>query len=334
MNQTEDNENISIFVSYSHQADSRWFLPDSQRPWLEEGLIPWLAAALQKRGVKLWYDRRELEYGDEFEQLICSEIEKAQCSILMVSSGFLTSNFINRVELPRIKDRVQNGEMTVIPILTEPCHWDEVELLSSRLVLPGQPRTLIDYIDSEREWRNVRFQILKAIEKIIEKIKTRGAFVESPEPPLPVKSLVNAHHNRKATLLRIAVFAMLFAIAFYAWHLKNEDIHSIVNSQQELELNEGKTPFDLSRIKDPAIRQHCQEVKDVSLKALAYILSKDPEQKRWGMTTLWNLGGFPGVLPELEYLYENLPSDDPGRQALLQIIEMVRKAAKTQTNKD
>lgn len=191
MDRGSHNWSIRIFVSYSHKADTRWFQPDPQRSWMEDGLIPWLAAALREKGVKVWYDRGELECGDDFEKLICTEIDNSRVAILIVSTGFLTSDFIKRVELPRIKDRARQGELVVIPILAEPCHWDEIDLLSSRLVLPGRPKTLIDYIDSEREWRNVRFHILDAIRKKIDKLPTRdvqthaAAEVPPPSPDAP-----------------------------------------------------------------------------------------------------------------------------------------------------
>src|ERR1019366_1588525 len=128
---------VRIFVSYSRQ-DSRWLHPDS--------LVPWLARSLRRDGVEVWWDKEGLVPGDEFRTLIESEIDRSALALLLVSQEFLNSAFIETVELPRIQSRVKLGEMIVIPILLEPCAWDELEFLSSRQMLPGRPTPLIDYV--------------------------------------------------------------------------------------------------------------------------------------------------------------------------------------------
>ena len=157
-----------VFVSYSHE-DSRWFEEDS--------LIPWLARSLRKDNVETWYDRQGLQAGDEFRRRIEEEIDTAHLALLMISQGFLTSEFIEEVELPRITARAAQGELAVIPILVEPCEWQEIEFISSLQMLPGKPTPLIDYIESDREWAHVRFEILQGI-------KSRIDMIGTAEPPV------------------------------------------------------------------------------------------------------------------------------------------------------
>lgn len=158
-----------VFVSYSHD-DKRWFQEDS--------LIPWLARSLAKMNVQVWFDREGLRAGDEFRQRIEDEIDRADMAILLVSQSFLTSDFIQDVELPRIRDRAGRGQMVVIPILIEPCEWNDLDFISSRQMLPGEPTPLIDYVDSEREWAHVRFEILSGIKQ---RLKTAE---HAPPPPV------------------------------------------------------------------------------------------------------------------------------------------------------
>ena len=167
---------MSIFVSYSHE-DGRWFEDDS--------LIPWLARSLKKDGVEIWWDRRGLSGGDPWRRTIEEQIDKAQIALLLVSQGFLNSEFIEQVELPRIKARAERKELVVIPILTEPCEWDEHDFISSRQMVPSKTTPLINYLgpNKEAEWAQARFEILSTIKK-----RLRG-LAASPTAPAGEASL-------------------------------------------------------------------------------------------------------------------------------------------------
>ena len=174
---------VRIFVSYSHE-DSRWVGKDS--------LIPWLARSLQRRNVEIWYDRDGLHPGDEFRTRIEEEIDNANVAILLVSHGFLSSEFIQTVELPRIKARTERRELIVIPILAEPCSWDEIEFLSARHMIPGEPTPLVDYVESVREWAHARDEILKEIRKTIEGPNHLSALAPADTRALLRRGNVNA----------------------------------------------------------------------------------------------------------------------------------------------
>src|ERR1019366_2465821 len=98
------------------------------------------------------------------------EIDRSALALLLVSQEFLNSDFIEKIELPRIQARAQRGEMVVIPILLEPCAWDELEFLSSRQMLPGKPTPLSDYAATEREWVNVRAEILAGVRRAVSRL--------------------------------------------------------------------------------------------------------------------------------------------------------------------
>jgi formylglycine-generating enzyme required for sulfatase activity len=152
---------VRIFVSYSRH-DSRWLQQDS--------LLPWLARSLRRDGVEVWWDKEGLAPGDEFRTRIESEIDRSAFALLLVSQEFLVSDFIEKIELPRIQARAQRGEMVVIPILLEPCARDELELLSSRQMLPGKPTPLIDYVATERDWKYVRAEVLAGVRRAVSRL--------------------------------------------------------------------------------------------------------------------------------------------------------------------
>ena len=161
-------EKVHIFVSYSRQDDSRWF---------DEGsLIPYLARSVRNE-AEIWVDREGIDAGEDFRKRIEAEIDRAHIAILLVSQGFLNSEFIQEVELPRIRERAERGELEVLPILTEPCGWDEVDFFFSRQMLPGKPTPLSDYVREESDWKHVRNEIRKALKRLIARIGER------PKPP-------------------------------------------------------------------------------------------------------------------------------------------------------
>ncbi len=163
---------VRIFVSYSHE-DGCWLREDS--------LIPWLARSLRK-DAEIWYDRDGLHPGVEFRKRIEDEIDRSDIAILLVSQGFLNSEFIEEVELPRIIARVDRNEMLAVPILVEPCSWEENEFLSARQMMPGKPTPLINYVESPAQWANVRAEILAGIKKTIRMSGGAVAGIPLPAP--------------------------------------------------------------------------------------------------------------------------------------------------------
>ncbi len=114
---------VHVFVSYSHRDET----------WVKEGtygLIPWLAQQLKRTGVEIWYDHALKQLpGAEYRKLIKSEIDRAHLAILLISQDFVSSDFIQKFELPWIRQRVEGGELSLIPILVGPT-LDEVSRLA------------------------------------------------------------------------------------------------------------------------------------------------------------------------------------------------------------
>ena len=102
---------IHEFVSYSRRDDI----------WVKEGdyaLIPWLAQQLKSNGVTIWYDHALKQLpGAEYKKLIKSEVDRAHMAILLISQDFVSSDFIKEFELPWIRERVDRGELSIVPIL-------------------------------------------------------------------------------------------------------------------------------------------------------------------------------------------------------------------------
>ena len=196
---------VRIFVSYARK-DSRWFQEDS--------LVPWLARSLRKDQVTLWWDSANILPGDEFRGLIETEIDRSAIALLLVSQEFLNSEFIEAVELPRIRARADRGVMMVIPLLLEPCAWEEIEFLSSRQMLPGKPTPLVNYVDRERDWVGVRAEVLAGIRRAVTRFRAEPAAAGTvPEAATPKVAAERPPWNRRWA----ALLGALSVLAVAGW---------------------------------------------------------------------------------------------------------------------
>ncbi|MCK5058491.1 MAG: toll/interleukin-1 receptor domain-containing protein, partial [Candidatus Aminicenantes bacterium] len=107
-----------IFISYSHK-DEAW----------KDRLIPHLQVLEKENFYRMWHDRG-IGDGTDWEEQIRTAILEAQAAVLLVSADFLVSDFINRVEVPLIREQQKKG-LRVFPVIVKPCAWQEVSWLSS-----------------------------------------------------------------------------------------------------------------------------------------------------------------------------------------------------------
>lgn len=119
-----------IFFSYSHRDEAL-------RNELEKHLT-----ALKHQGViEMWHDRR-IGAGQEFDQEISENLERAEIILLLVSSDFISSPYCYGIEMTRALERHRNGEARVIPVILRPSYWHNLPF-GRLLATPtdGQPVT-------------------------------------------------------------------------------------------------------------------------------------------------------------------------------------------------
>ncbi len=120
-----------LFVSYSHKDEE-----------LKKALLAHLAPLEHEGLIEAWHDR-ELEAGDDFNAEIGDALERAEIILFLVSSDFLTSGYVNKVEIKKSLDRRNAGQARVIPIILRACDWRR-EPFGPFLAAPtdGKPITL------------------------------------------------------------------------------------------------------------------------------------------------------------------------------------------------
>jgi formylglycine-generating enzyme required for sulfatase activity len=113
-----------VFISYSHNNTTE-----------EKELLKHLQV-LQKSGhIQVW-DDQQIGGGDYWAAAIDNAINQTKVAILLITADFLTSEFINNIEVPQLLKRRQEGKMKVIPVIARDCAWRRIKWLSEMNVRP------------------------------------------------------------------------------------------------------------------------------------------------------------------------------------------------------
>lgn len=107
-----------LFLSYAHR-NSKW------RDLFLAQLEPIVAAG----ALTVWHDSH-IEHGDDWFERIAVEIQRSRFVVLLLTSEFLTSDFIRSRELPYIEEIRSRIDLTIYPWVCEPCGWQQVTLFS------------------------------------------------------------------------------------------------------------------------------------------------------------------------------------------------------------
>lgn len=107
-------EPLKIFISYSHNQNDR--------PLLDQ-LLRHLTPLVQSGKITIWEDSKILP-SDLWDKAIKDNLELADIVVLLVSSDYMASEYINRVEVPVAMERHEAGLCQVVPVLLRSCLFD------------------------------------------------------------------------------------------------------------------------------------------------------------------------------------------------------------------
>ena len=121
-----------IFVSYSHK-DAKW---------LE--LFRTHMKVLENEGaaVDLWDDTK-IKAGMKCREEIEKALKETKVAVLLVSTEFLASDFVNKYELPRLLKAAEDEGATIISLILKPCRFMEHKGLSQFQAINDPERPLI-----------------------------------------------------------------------------------------------------------------------------------------------------------------------------------------------
>lgn len=144
-----------LFISYS-KHDSKY----------KDTLLKQLSVLRDR--VVTWHDR-DLLAGEDWDGRIKEELKQADIVLYLVSANSMATDYIQKVELPLIKQRHKNKEchknkeFVLIPVIVDFCSWQELEFAKLN-VLPkkGIPITHKSWTNQNEAWLEVVEGIQKA----------------------------------------------------------------------------------------------------------------------------------------------------------------------------
>lgn len=110
-------DELLIFISYA-QEDVQY----------KDTFIKEFSPAAQSNKWQVWQDG-EIKPGAFWDDEIKNNLNKADVIVLLVSSDFLNSDYINNVELIHALEKQKQGLALVIPVILDDCLWEDHEIL-------------------------------------------------------------------------------------------------------------------------------------------------------------------------------------------------------------
>lgn len=148
---------LKIFISYSHKDEA-----------FKDELVTMLAG-LQRRGiVDAWQDRR-IEPGEEWHKAIQTAMDECDLALLLISSDYLASRFIQEDEQPILLKRRDEMQTRIVPIIVRPCIWESEPVLKAIQAMPKDGKAVISFSkedgDRDQVWTTIAQEIVKRAKK-------------------------------------------------------------------------------------------------------------------------------------------------------------------------
>jgi TIR domain len=148
----------AVFICYAHTDNQS---QDPKQRWLDR-LLEFLQPLVRQQALTIWSDE-DIKIGDQWHERIRSQLEISRAVVLLVSPGFLASEYIANSELPVLLKNASDRGATVLPVIISPCLYEEAvfkypdaklgpNLLKLSSLQSANPpsRTLIDMNEAEQ----------------------------------------------------------------------------------------------------------------------------------------------------------------------------------------
>lgn len=134
----KDAVQFRVFISYSHRAKG---------PEWKAALLPHLSVFTAQDLFDAW-DDEQIPGGWRWEKEIEKAIRDAQLAVVLLTKEALESEFILQRELAPLSHREKDG-LIVIPILCEPCGWNDHPWLKQVQIRPFEAKPLSTFDQRE-----------------------------------------------------------------------------------------------------------------------------------------------------------------------------------------
>lgn len=195
-----------IFISYSRKDEKAKNILLSQLNVLQSvGLL------------EVWSDDR-IKPGGDWKEEIYNYMDRADVAIFLITPDFINSQFVKEIEVPRLLQRHESGELTIFPIIAKPCLWHRVPWLAELNVLPRNKKPVWS---SGSDVHTVLVSIAEEVAQTINRRPDAPRKFETPStPPHPGNHKQSKHSKAGKPLiprkLKWAVLASAIVI-FSLW---------------------------------------------------------------------------------------------------------------------
>lgn len=149
----ENERKNKIFISYSH-ADIEYYKKLTTHLKVLGNYFS---------GIEVWSDKK-IHAGEHWKQEIAKALNEANIAILLVSTEFLASDFIQNHELPPILKKAEKENTKILSLLVKPSLFTKSELGEFQAI--NDPNeTLMEMSEPERE--RVYLELMGEIERIV-----------------------------------------------------------------------------------------------------------------------------------------------------------------------
>jgi len=122
----------TVFISYSHK-DEEW----------KDQLQPHLRLLEQQGQIRLWDDRM-IDGGSSWYPEIAEAMKNAAVAVCLISAHYLSSDFVNKEEIPYLLKRRERDGMLLLPVLITQCLWEAIEWLKPIQMLPRDGKSIAE----------------------------------------------------------------------------------------------------------------------------------------------------------------------------------------------
>jgi tetratricopeptide (TPR) repeat protein len=149
-NKQEHAMAYQVFISYSHQDQS-----------LRQKLDNHLANLKSQNIITSWYDG-EITAGTNWQSQIIQHLNEAQIILLLISDGFMASDFCTSIEMTQAIARHDANQARVIPIILRPVDWQGAPFEKIQ-ALPTGAKPVTDWPNQDSAYLDIVRGIRKAI---------------------------------------------------------------------------------------------------------------------------------------------------------------------------